>query len=338
MRKSVLAKAAVMLGLLPIQAQAGECKPGSGTTIAALPNCDYGVPARSADLLLVPKICRTPVEGKLFERQAVEVRSVTGARIGQAALPAVLVQEATPMPHPGVLLGGAYPLLVSANGIAVLDARAGRAELVYEPTGKLLGVARLGEVLAIVELIAPDEHFPNGAIEWTVLDYGASEVIGQLQLAGQDLDGLSLRPTAGGGIEAVLERQLPARAKEPAKKIEVVAQVRDGQGKTAAPGATLVAKVQTLTRVATRVASWTVAGPGQCGLLPPTTTILMGQPRLVVGSVEARSVKLAGGESLAAPGPDACLAVQELDDKGNAWAWFRTTTGARELRPQRCTR
>lgn len=317
------------------QAHAAGCAAGPGTTIAATPNCDYGVPARSADLLLVPKVCRTPVEGKLFERQAVEVRSATGARIGQAALSAVAVKESAPLPHPGVLLGGAYPLLVSASGIAALDARAGRAEVVYEPTGKLLGVARLGEVLAIVEAVPAEERFPKGSIEWTVLDYGAGEVIGQLQLAGQDLEALALRPSAGGGIEAVLERQLPAGPKQPAKKVEVVAQVRDGHGKTAAPGGTLAAKVRPLTRAAELA---THAGPGQCAVLAPTTSILIGQPRLVVSPVESRSVKVAGGESLATPGPDTCLALQELDDKGNAWAWFRTATGGRELRPQRCTR
>ncbi len=340
MRETVLANSAVVCAVLSMtalasQAHAAGCTPGPGTTIVAMPTCDYGIPARSTDLLLVPKVCRTPVDGKLLERHAVEVRSATGARIGQASLPAVPVQALAPVPLPGVLLGGPYPLLVSANGIAALEARAGRAELVFEPTGKLLGVARLGEVLAIVEVAAPDEHFPKGSIEWTVLDYGAGEVIGQLQLAGQDLEGLSLRPSAAGGVEAVLERQLPAGPKEPAKKVEVVAPVRDRLGKTAAPGGTLVAKVRPLTRVAEPAAK---PGPGQCFVLAPTTSILIGQPRLVVSPVLARSVQATGGESLTVPGPDACLALQELDDKGNAWAWFQTAAGARELRPQRCVR
>jgi hypothetical protein len=323
---------------VPLPVLAAPCVAGTGTTLVAQANCDYGVPARSGDLLLVPKVCRTPVEGKLFERHAVEVRhGTTGAKQGQAALTAVAVQAAAPLPAPGVLLGGEYPLLVLPAGIAALEPRAGKAELVYEPQGLLLGVARHGEVLAIVEVAAPDEHFPKGAIEWTVLDYGAGEVIGQMRLAGQDLEGLSLRTAAGGGLEAVLERVAPTAkgaVHDPAKHIEIVAPVRDAQGKPAAPGGALQAKVRPL---GPRLAVAAKAGPGQCALLPATTSVLIGRPKLVLSPVPARTVAATGDASmLPVPGMEGCLGIQELDDQGRAWAWFKPATGPHELRPLRC--
>lgn len=324
---------------LPLPAFAGPCQPGTGTTLVAQANCDYGVPARSGPLLLVPKVCRTPVDGKLFERHAVEVRDgQTGAKQGQAALTAVAVQAASPLPAPGVLLGGEYPLLVLPHGIAALEPRAGKAELVFEPEGKLLGVARHGEVLAIVEVAAADEHFPKGAIDWTVLDYGAGDVIGQARLAGLDLEGLSLRSAAGGGLEAVLERAAPPGkdGKDAGKRLEIVAPVRDGQGKTAAPGGALQAKVRT---VAAKPAAVVKVAPGQCAQLAPATSVLIGRTRLVVSAVEGRNVAAgAEGAAVPVPGLEGCLAVQELDEQGRAWAWVKPATGPHELRPVRCAK
>jgi hypothetical protein len=292
-------------------AYAIECKPAGSTVLVASTGCDYGVPARSGELLLVPKVCRLPLDGKLLDRHSVEVRlASTGAKVGQASLPPAQVKDAkVPLPQPGMLLGGAFPLLVLPVGIAAIEGRSGRAELVFEPQGRLLGVARLGEVLAVVEEMPADDGFPKGSLEWTVLDFGAGDVLGSLRLAGVDLAGLALRTPASGGLEAVLERTAAG------KHVEVVAMVRDAAGKTMAPGGTLAGKVRPL------LASLSMAASG-CEILAPANSVVLARPRLVVaGAPAAASV---------------CLAVTEVDGQGRGFAWWQTATGSRELRTMTC--
>lgn len=313
----------------PTAARTWTCTeaPG-GAAMAATAVCDYGAPARSGEHLLVPRVCRVPVQDKLYDRHGVDIRhGTTGARIGQASLPPLLAKPGSPLPVVGSVLGGADPLLVFAAGIAAIDPRAGRAEAVFEAETGLVAVARRNEVLAVVERLAPGGAFPRGGLEWTVLDYGAGVVLGQLQLAGTALDSLGVRGKTGLGLEAFLTRT------DQGKAIEIVAEVLDAQGKPVAKDDVLTAKVRPV--ATTAVPARGSPSATSCPSTPPALAILVGAGGLVVSADPARQRATPPTTEQAQAGAG-CLGVFEVNEKGHGFAWFAPDAGRRELRPVVC--
>jgi len=266
------------------------CVFAATAALTLTPGCDYGVPVRSGAHLIVPRVCRLAVEGKHYDRHGVDVRDgATGARIGQAALPPVLVAPGRPMPRVGALLGGAYPLLVHHTGIAVIDAKAGRAEAVFEAPAGLVAVARRGEILAVAEVVPAEKGAPAG-LEWTVLDFGAGELLGQLQLEGTALTGLGLRGGAGTPLEAVLEREQQGRP------IEWVAEIRNSSGTLVPKDGKLMAK----SRPAPARAAAEAATAG-CPVAPIASSVLLASPVLIVSPDKSRHILAAWLARMPAP-------------------------------------
>ncbi|MFZ4580375.1 MAG: hypothetical protein ACOYOB_18480, partial [Myxococcota bacterium] len=269
MRLCLLSAACLLPGLLvlsPARAHAWTCQPVAVAPMASMPGCDYGVPVRSEGRLLVPRVCRVDVGTQKVERHTVEVRNaLTLERTLQASLPASPVREGRPMPAVGQILGGPYPLFVHAGGIAAIDARQGRLEPVFEPTGRMRGVARWGDVLALVEEL-PKAEGVEASLAWTILDYDSGQVLGEVPLAGTGLSALTVRKV-GDTIEAAVVRELKGQ------RGEWVAVVRDKDGKprVGKDGALdvqwcpiEVAKAQTVQPV-----------PGGCSLLGEAVAVLV---------------------------------------------------------------
>ena len=305
-------------------ALAWSCVAAATPAMTTTPGCLHGAPARSGDLLLVPRICRTTLQGKTFDRHTVDIRNgATGARVGQASLPPIEPKPGAPLGEVGQVLGGALPLLVYAGGIGAIDAKASRIELVFESETGLNAVARAGEVLALAEKMAPDKQFPKGGVEWTVLDYGSGEILGQLQLAGPPAEAVELRATSGAGMEATLYRSAGG------KRMALVAQVRDAAGK--ATGAAMKAKV-TEVPVVSRVPM--VAG---CALLAAADAVRADVAGLAVSEEAARNVAAPAPSGRAkVADPAACVAILQPDARGETFGWFTAAKGKAELRAARC--
>ena len=229
---------AISLVFLPAYARALDCTVAPASSpMAALAGCVHGAPVRQGDLILVPRVCHLTVNGVQLDRRTVDVRNgETGARVGQTSLPQAPVSPT--QFSPGTILPGDPPLLVYPGGIAAIDARANRAEVSFEPQGKLVGAARHGDLLFVAEQQPPDKNFANGSLALTVIDQEAGEVLGDLQIAGIALDSLALRTTQGKGVELALTRQ------EKGKPVELVAPLRDAAGKSVVKNGALAARVR----------------------------------------------------------------------------------------------
>ncbi len=316
--------ALLLLLLLPNPARALECAlvPGSAP-MAALPGCVHGAPVRQGDLVLVPRVCHLTVNGAQVERRTVDIRhGDTGARVSQVSLP-----PGTLPPEqfvPGAVLPGEPPLLVYPTGIAAIDARAGHAEVSFEAQGKLVGVARLGDLLLVVEAQAPDKVFANGSLALTVIDQEAGEVLGDLQLAGTALDALALRPTQGKGAELALQRQ------EKGKPVELVAPLRDAAGKSVVKKGALAAHVVPLNPLALT--------PAGCALLPSASSALVERSPVAVHDGKIDRDLPNGLAIVATPPADACavlgaLAASGAEPVGMAWL---DRVGKPQLQAMRC--
>ncbi len=313
-----------LLLLIAPSAHALECAPLAGSSpMAALPGCVHGAPVRQGDLILVPRVCQVTLNGATVARRTVDVRNgETGARVGAVSLPpgAIPAEQFVP----GSVLPGDPPLLVYPTGIAAIDPRANRAEVSFEAQGKLVGVARAGDLLLVVEAQAPDKQFVNGSLQLTVIDQDAGDVLGDLQLAGTALDALALRPTQGKGMELMLARQ------EKAKPVELVAPLRDAAGKSLVKNGALAAKVLAGAPLA--------ATPEGCAVLPMSTSALVERAAIAVHDGKIDRI-LAHGLSIATmPATDACAVVGALAAKGAeqvGMAWF-DRAGKPQLQAVRC--
>ncbi len=315
---------ALLLLLLPLPAHALECAPAPGTSpMSALPGCIHGAPVRQGDLILVPRVCQVTVNGAPVARRTVDVRNGdTGARVGQVSLPpgTLPADQFTP----GAVLPGEPPLLVYPTGIAAIDPRANRAEVSFEAQGKLVGVARSGDLLLVVEAQAADKQFGNGSLQLTVIDQEAGDVVGDLQLAGTALDALTLRPTTGQGVELALMRQ------EKGKPAELVAPLRDASGKSVVKNGALTAKIRPATGLGPQ--------PKACALWGPQSSTVLARLPLQVRDGKWERGALDGLSDVTAPAHDACVLVGALAAKGAeqvGMGWF-DRAGQAQLQAVRC--
>jgi len=320
-----LAVAAALNVALSRPMLAWSCTAGDAPAMATTPGCVHGAPARSGDTLLIPRICRTSLQGKTFDRHTVDIRNATtGARVGQASLPPSEPKAGAPLAQVAQILGGPWPLLVHPGGIGAVDAKASRIEAVFESDSGLNAVARLGDVLTIVEKMLPDKQFPKGGLEWTVLDYGAGEMLGQLQLAGGPAEAVALKATTGGGIEAALYRSVAG------KRFALIAQVIDSAGKHAADAA-MRAKVVEVPGLSRPPAA---AG---CAVLATAAAIRVDVLGFSTSDDPARNapaVASAGHASVTSA--STCLAILEPDTRGDTFGWFAAAGGKAELRAVHC--
>lgn len=311
----------LMLQLISLPLLALECAQVPNTTgMAALPGCIHGLPVRQGELILVPRACRLTVAGKTVDRQSVDIRhGETGARVGQASLPPT---PPGPEPaQPGTILPGEPPLLVTNQGIAAIDPRAGQAEPTFEPQGKLLAVARKNDVLLVVEVQSADKTFPGGSLAVTAIDQEAGEVLGDLQLAGITLEILQLRAGKGKSLEAVL-----TRLNKEQKREELVIPLRDEAGKSVVKKAQLAGKLQP--------ASPPPPFTPTCPVLPAPDRVLLEKPWILLED-SRQTLHLPGGFQGAKVAGQNCVTVSALNDKQTGMAWVLTANKA-QLLPVKC--
>jgi hypothetical protein len=317
----------LLLLLSPSTVHALECTPvPASAPMAALPGCVHGAPVRQGELILVPRVCHLTVNGVAVERRTVDVRNgETGARVGASSLPPGTLPPAQFVP--GAILPGDPPLLVFPAGIAAIDARANRVEVSFEPQGKLVGVARHGDLLFVVESQAPDKQFVNGSLALTVIDQDAGELIGELQVAGTALDALVLRPTQGKGVELALARQ------EKGKPIEIVAQLRDAAGKSVVKHGVLAAKL-----VPVLAGTQPTAPASGCALLPTVASALVDRPIVAVIDNKIDRNPANDWSHVTTDSANLCAVVGALGAAGNertGMAWF-DRAGKLQLQAVRC--
>lgn len=334
MRLCLLSAACLLSGLLamsPARAHAWTCQPVAVAPMASMPGCDYGVPVRSEGRLLVPRVCRVDVGTQKVERHTVEVRNaLTLERTLQASLPASPVREGKPMPAVGQILGGPYPLFVHAGGIAAIDARQGRLEPVFEPTGRLRGVARLGDVLALVEEL-PKAEGVEASLAWTILDYESGQVLGEVPLAGTGLQGLAVRKV-GDVVEAVVEREIKGQSGRPGELV-VVVRDKDGKPRLGKDGALEVQWRQ----IATAKGQTVQAAAATCPLLDEAAAVLVDAPALVLSADPTRAHVATSTVQAQTQGlTGMCAAMLPPAEEGRALVWLDLGAGKLELRRVDC--
>ncbi|HAN30074.1 MAG TPA: hypothetical protein DCQ06_00615 [Myxococcales bacterium] len=175
-----------------------KCK-DIGITIGTKSYCNYGAPVVTGSILLVPRACRFPPASKgakATARHTIELRDAkTGKKLSQTSLPARPTDKTKP-PLAGTLIAGPYPLYVWTGGIAAVDPRGRKMQEVFQATGKLAGVARHEELLAIVDALKPTVQYPQGSLEWTIIDFGAGKLRGQKLLGAGQIHDLGFRKRA----------------------------------------------------------------------------------------------------------------------------------------------
>lgn len=290
------------------------CKPNGKPVLRATPACQYALPVSVGAVLLVAKACRIPMDGAAVVRHAVEVHdAATGKRLGQASLPAVRVAANAPVPAVGTLLGGPFPLYVFAGGIGAIDSSSRRAELVFEPSGRLAGLARAGEILAVVDALPADATFPKGSLEWTVLDFGKGEMLGQARLAGDRVDGVGL-VVRGDGLYAVLDL---TGKKGP---VTLASRLRDKAGKQKTGDGLLRPKLEARRQAAAK-APKRPAGD-TCPVLDIGDAVRTAHTALAMTGPAAKpDMAFVSGWLRVAAGT-ACIAATQVDGKGRTWAWL----------------
>lgn len=317
------------------RAPVASAKPGVGTCaavglkIGTMSTCRYGVPVVVGKVLFVPKACKIPIGKRVITRHTVELRDLaTGRKQGQASLPAVRIPAAsaakTAIPKPGALIGGPYPLFVHDRAIAAIDASSRRARVVFEATGTIAGVARYGELLAIVERLPKAGKRPAGVLEWTVLDFGAGEILGQSHLAPTQLLDVGLGKEGGQLVSWLGVKSAKGSA-------DLVAPVRTKAGKPATTNGRLAAvakrRGQRFMAHGSRAKSGTkpacVVLTGRDSVLPSAVWVDLGAKSGTSPAAAARTLPIAG-----------CLAA--TGGSGRVWAWHRSSAGNPELRAYQC--
>ena len=309
-----------LVGLVGPAQAAPNCKVTGAPLIRATAACQYGLPVLVGPVLLVAKACRIPMPEGAVARHAVEIRDpATGKRLGQASLPATPATADGKVPTVGAVLGGAFPLYVFTGGIGAIDFAAKRAELVFEPSGRLMALSRAGEVLAVVDALPADATFPNGSLEWTALDFGKGEMLGQARLAGGDVDDAALIQRAD-GLYAVLD---VTGKKGP---VTLAARLRDKAGKATTSAGLLRPKVEPRRKAVVAAAASSAAAT--CPVVVVSDSVRTAHPALAIADRDAKpaSASITGWLVIA---PTAkCLAASAPGAKGAAWAWMDEGKGA----------
>ncbi len=279
--------------------------------------CAYGLAAIVGPVLMVPKACRIPMGEGAVDRHSVEIRDAkTGKRRGQASLTATAVQPNSPPPRVGALIAGDYPVYVFSGGIAAIDPARRKAELVLESSGALLGAVRHGEVLSVVDGVAASKAFPNGASEWTVIDFGSGEMLGQVAIAGRALDGLGFTAEAT-GLVAWLRRPLRD------KTVELFATVRDKSGAAVSKDGRLRAKIRDVGK-ASELALPLPPTPKRTPLFTSTEPVLVARPPVMVsaGRIAVHGTMRTRFVAKTADDQQAPRAVVQAKANGPQFAWF----------------
>jgi len=291
----------------PPSAPPPGCAAAGGPIVASLRGCAYGLPVTAGELLFVARSCRHEVAGKAVDRHTVEVRAVaTGARVGQASLSPQPARGADPV-DPGVVVGGQPPLLITPAGLAAIDPRRGTADVVFEPSGDLLGAARDGDLVAIAERL-PGDKAGRRAIEWTVLDLERGAILGAALLADATVTDMRVARAGRGATAALTLGSGPT-----ATVAEAV--VVDANGELAAKDGVLAIK--------TRAVGPTSRSPAPADACPYFEVA----DRAVVGRVPTiRAAAAALGDVSAARAwrsPETCVALTRQRD-GRTLAWVRS--------------
>jgi len=299
---------------------ASGCRVDARSTVRANAACRHGLPVRVGKLLLLPKACRIPMGKKAVLRHAVEIRDgSSGKKLGQASLPSRPAAANAPVPAVGAVLAGPFPLYVFAGGVGAVDAAARRAELVFEPTGKLAALARHGEILSLVDALPADATFPKGSLEWTVLDFGKGELLGQARLAGSRVDGAGFAARAD-GLHATIDG---VARKGP---VTLWAHLRDAAGKTKTGKGLLRPVVKA--RAKGPAAKAKPAGAGSCPVAAGATSIRTDSPPLSILGGEKMAPTRRSTARLKIGSKSSCLVATPPDKTGRSWAWLRTARGA----------
>ena len=309
------------------------CAPTPTVLVAGLGNCRYGPAVITGEAVLVPKVCLHETGGAKVLRHSVESRRLdTGARLNQASLPAQPTSSQD-LPPPGSILAGTAPLLVVPQGIAACDLQSGSAELVYEAQGRLLGAARNGDVLALVEALPPEGRGKPARLEWTVLDLEGASVIGQVLVAGASIEGVALQRT-GKALTAVLWQVAGGRRQQ------MMAAVYSDSGAPLAKQGDLSVSVTNGPNTAADQQSWPQVG--FCPTAMPQRGALAGRPAMAIQGGPAVAGNLAASidpqqvERLLLPGPFTCFGAALASSPARGVAWLKTAKGGAELRALRC--
>ncbi len=296
---------------MPASAVCAEtpCRPGPQVYATVVSNCAYGQPQIDGDLVLVPKICRHDLAGRSVVRRSVEVKLLAnGQRVQQASLPPE-DSTATTLPAVGQLWPGAPALLAYPGGIAAIEPRAGKADVVLEPQGTLIAMARSADLLALLEQL-PSDGKGKPVLEWTVLDLAAGEILGQAHLSLPKV--LDLRwVSSASGLQVALEGQADD------KRLRLQAPVRDAAGKS------LIVK-EALVPVPQAAANCVPAAGADPGAMLDREIV---------------RIESAGDAKLGRPGatpdcdtPSKCLAMVGPYAGGRWLVWLQPASGPRELR------
>ncbi|GEM_PF-4459145 len=289
------------------------CTVGARTAARTVGACAFGAPVAVGKVILLPKACRLPLDGGFVDRHTIEVRDAkTGAKRGQSSLRPKRATKTTPLPAVGQVIGGAFPLYVFSGGIAAVDPTTRKADLVLESSGTLAAAAQYGEVLAVVDTIGASNTFPKGALEWTVIDFGSSEMLGQQRIAGTGLDAVGL-----GKEKGKLVAWMRRRAK--GKNIEIYAAVRGKNGKAVSKDGNLRAGVRAAGKAS---ASSAVIKPGaMCPISLGVLPVVVARPMLSVrGSTVSQSATAAHHLGQVSGSKYRCVAMTRADRNGKAWA------------------
>ncbi len=319
----------------PLLASASEltCAPGPLLLASALPSCSYGPPVISGESILIPKVCLHDSGGGKVLRHSVEARSLaTGARQNQAALPAQATTTEA-LPAAGTLLPGTQALLVVPQGIAACDFQRGSAELVFESQGSLLGAARSGDVLMLVEALPGEGKAKPPRLEWTVLDLESEKLLGQVLMAGTTIEGLALQ-RSGAALTAVLWQVIGGRRQQ------VSAAVLSASGQLLAKDGDLALRLEAAPEPTAAPGFWpqtafcpvAVAERGALAGRPAWVVGAGGQPQQRRSAVDPLQVR-----RLAWRTPQVCLGAALAAGATRGAAWLQTASGGAELRTIVCS-
>jgi hypothetical protein len=314
-RLAVWAGASWLLAVGPALAAEPAWQPGK-PVLKATKHCTWGPPARVDGRLVVPKACRIQLGKRAVVRHSVEIRDITtGKRLAQASLPSAPAAGDAP-PQVGAILGGPYPLYVHSGGVAAVAVRARRMEAVHEAEGTLVGLARHGEVLAVVERVPAGEG--ASATVWSLLDFGNGQELGTARLAAGAVVAVGFE-ARGKALDATLQ----LRAKGDNELVFRHA-LRDAKGAHAPVSPQFAPKAQTVHRPEQAPRPCATAPTRACAtLLDPALSVLPERPELRIGPAGCVTHPPARTETLTLAEPTRCAAVLAPRGVDPGWAWLQ---------------
>lgn len=288
--------------------------------------CRVGAPVRLGELVAVPRVCRLSLQGRAVERHTIEWRDIATLRSrGKASLPPSDAVAGAAVAEVGALLVGDPPLYVWAGGVAALDLGGRRLEAVMTADHAIAGVARRGDLLAVVEAHPADTTFAAGSLAWTVLDSGSGKMLGARRVAGTALAALGIEAPTGARAEVWL-------------RMAGKDGLRDLVGAVALPGVEDGVPVPAIAvKVVPARATAAVAGPpGRCGMLVPATAAVVAHP-VAAGGAGTAAIAAVTAEHAACAQCAGCLGVLAPQDDGSSVAMVVASTGP-ALQALRCLR